>query len=333
MQGTIQTRHITSAAVAKGRFRLSPRRQLCVYEPPGYTQATALPCVVLLPAFGRGHGELFFSQPWKPSPIERLDALIAAGSVPPLLACSVDTWTPLGGSQFVDSPILGNFQQFLAHELPAFLRTHWNIKPGAGALGLMGASSGGFGVLRMLLDCPGVYAAAAAHAPDGAFDLSLRPWLLRAAQAEQRAGSLEHLARRIATEGPKDQLEYEAAIVLTCLAAYTQRPSAAWPHFEVPFSLETGQVDEVAWGEICLADPLRRLAQQAGVIKDVKFLYLDAGTEDEFGLNYATDAFFRAMVHGSEVVFERFAGGHRGLSARFAHSLPMMARALWDSAV
>ncbi len=331
MQGRIRTHHITSTAVARGCFGLPSQRQLCVYEPPGYTEANALPCVVLLPAFGRGHGECFFGQPWKPSPIERLDALIASDAVPPVLACAVDTWTPFGGSQFVDSPIFGDFQQLLADELPAFLRKHWNVRPGAGALALMGASSGGFGVLRMLLDRPGVYAVAAAHAPDGAFDMSLRPLLLRAAQAVRRAGNLETLARRIAARGPEDQLAFEAAIVLACLAAYTSTPSAAWPHFEMPCSLETGQVNEAAWREICSADPLRRLADRGGDVADVKFLYLDAGTEDEFGLNYATEAFYRAMGHGPEVVFEPFAGGHRGLSARYAHSLPLVAQRLWDS--
>ena len=54
--------------------------------------------------------------------VERIDAMFAAGECPDAIVVFVDCWTSYGGSQFLNSPSLGRYQDYLCDEVVAVRR-------------------------------------------------------------------------------------------------------------------------------------------------------------------------------------------------------------------
>ncbi|MCX5732114.1 MAG: alpha/beta hydrolase, partial [Deltaproteobacteria bacterium] len=95
------------------------RHDYNLYRPPGFRPG--LPAVYFLHGFtGSVHSWTGFPGFGVTVP-ERLDALIASGAVPPAVGVFVDGWTAFGGSQWVNSPAIGNYRDYLAKDVVAFV--------------------------------------------------------------------------------------------------------------------------------------------------------------------------------------------------------------------
>src|SRR5574337_1177808 len=112
---------------------------------------------------------------------ERLDALVADGSVPPVIGVFPDGSTALGGTQWIDAPAVGHYQTYLARDLVAFVDGRYRTVARAGARALLGKSSGGYGALAMGRDRPDVFGHLASHAGDAGFEYCYLPDFPRAA--------------------------------------------------------------------------------------------------------------------------------------------------------
>ena len=77
-----------------------------------------------------------------------------------------DTFTSLGGNQFIDSEIMGDWGAWLSTDLISELHSRFNIH----SFGLSGFSSGGYGaIVRGMLDS--CWKAIVCHSGDCAFPL------------------------------------------------------------------------------------------------------------------------------------------------------------------
>ncbi len=116
LPGSVTVLWLNSRAVQNSLTGEETRRRIDLYVPNGHTGA-GLPLLVDLAGFTAGgpahtnwknHGE---SLP------ERLDRLIHTGAMPPVAVAFPDCFTRLGGNQYVDSPVLGAWEQFLIAEM------------------------------------------------------------------------------------------------------------------------------------------------------------------------------------------------------------------------
>jgi S-formylglutathione hydrolase len=90
-----------------------------------------------------------------------IEALWATGVLPPaVVACAS---TPTQGGFYIDRPDGPGWETLVADELPAHLSRAFGVEPTA--LALVGASMGGYGVLKLVFRHPARYVAAAAVAP------------------------------------------------------------------------------------------------------------------------------------------------------------------------
>ena len=78
--------------------------------------------------------------------------------------------TSLGGSQFVNSPAIGRYADYVLQDVVTAVRLCcFSCRP---ELGIVGHSSGGFGALRLAMDFPGAVQAIVCHAGDMGFDIA-----------------------------------------------------------------------------------------------------------------------------------------------------------------
>lgn len=328
MQGRVEFFEIDSAALQGNPLGDPTRREVLVYAPAQSANA-ALPVTLLLPAYGSNHRTFLNYDLWQPSVLEQLDAAIARGACLPTLLVIADCRTCWGGSQFVNSPASGNYQDFLVDEvLPAVDQRYKTIADARGRA-VVGRSSGGFGALRLAMDRPGVVAAVGSIAGDAAFELSLRPLLLKAQLAFERSGSVAAFCERLRSEGPTRSDDYDAAFLLAAAAAYAPQRTEHVPFAPMPLHHETGVLNEALWSAWCKADPCALIESAHPTLRKLRVLHVEAGRFDEYGLQYAARQIAaRARAFGIPVTHEEFEGGHRGTRARYLQVIPRLLESL-----
>lgn len=327
LKGTIHTPVLKSRILAGAKFAEPLDRELLVYVPPSYdADKDRLPVVTMLPAFGASHRSALGYSPWKPNTFERLEALILAGECPPAILVVPDVMTRWGGGQFVDSATSGRWQSFLAEELIPFVDNNFRTIPEASGRGVVGRSSGGFGALRLAMDRPGLVSAVASHAGDASFEISMRPMLTGAAVAFREG--IEAFAKRIDARGPKTPFDFDGLSVLACSAAYAPNGAATFPHCDLPIRAD-GSLEAEAWQSWLAHDPARRIPESAKAMAALSLVFIDAGEDDEHGLQFAAAKLRDAlMAVDAPVEYEEHVGGHRGTSWRYEVSLPKIIRSL-----
>src|SRR5689334_18163396 len=93
-------------------------RKLPIYLPPGYEADSTkrYPLVLMLSSHGNTGQSLTNWRPWDESIDQQMDRLIASGC-PPFVMALPDTWTRLGGSQHINSPVIGNYGDYLLQDV------------------------------------------------------------------------------------------------------------------------------------------------------------------------------------------------------------------------
>src|SRR5512138_3383802 len=110
-EGTVVIETITSDALRNNPLGDPFVRRVPVYLPPGYANGnTRYPVVYVLTGFtGRGT-MLLNDSAWEDNIAQRMDRLIGAGKVRPMLLVMPDCFTYLGGSQYLNSPAVGRYE-------------------------------------------------------------------------------------------------------------------------------------------------------------------------------------------------------------------------------
>lgn len=269
---------------------------------------------------------------------ERLDRLYASGALTPVAVVFVDSYSRLGGTQYVDSPVIGNWPAALADDLVPAIEARYGCG-GVGHRGLFGHSSGGFGALYNLAARPDVWSAAASHAGDCGFDLVYRPDLPKALRvlSDHNFSIDDFLTAFWQEEKPKgDQIS--ALMMLAMAASYDPPgheahdapPAAARDYgLSLPVTPDTCTLIEARWNRWIAFDPLVFLPQKTQHLRRSRLIYFDCGTHDEYNILYGSRRLSQELSDADiDHQFETFDGGHGSIGPRYEVSIPRMAKAL-----
>jgi hypothetical protein len=271
-----------------------------------------------------GMADAWFNvEPWSVSYPDRIAALD-----PPAIVVLIDAFTAVGGSQFVDSPGIGNYHAYLCDELVPFVDANYATLPDAAHRGIQGKSSGGYGSMMSPLLRPDLFGGLATHAGDALFEVCYARDFAPAARALREAygGSFDAFWADFRSGRPVLSSPHDELLVNTyaMAAAYSARDDGT---VDLPFDIETGErIDEV-WQRWLRFDPvvLARESQHAETLRNMRAIWIDAGRSDEYHLDLGAIAFNREVVAAGtpaeSVHFELFPGTHRGLTWRYPLSL------------
>jgi S-formylglutathione hydrolase FrmB len=324
MHGQLEWAEIDSPALAGNPLGDPARRPLLVYVPPGHGGGSArVPVVYFLHGFTGSAHSWVGRTPFQPSVPERLDALVAAGALPPVLGVFVDGWSALGGSQWVNSEAIGRYRDYLARDVVSFVDGRYPAIPRAAARAVVGKSSGGYGALVMGAHHPDVFAHVASHSGDAAFEYCYLPDFPRAAAALEGTDPPAWLERML-SRARETQLRPDDHVVLNVLAmsaAYSPRAGAPLG-LELPFQPGTARLREDVWERWLAHDPVRFVPRALDSFGRLRSVFVDCGTRDEHGLRWGARMVVEALRSGGvEVAHEEFEDGHRGIDYRYARSL------------
>ncbi|MCS6914044.1 MAG: alpha/beta hydrolase-fold protein [Myxococcales bacterium] len=328
----VVTEWIDSRALAGNALGDPARRQTSVILPPSYDDHPdrRYPVLLVLAPFSSTGWHLLSRSPLGEALDERLERLYAQeDGMRECIVVLPDCFTALGGSQYVNSPVLGHHEDHLVQEVLPLVDRHYRTLP---RRAVVGRSSGGFGAMWLAMNHPDLFCAVGCHAGDSAWRVTLIPELLKFCRCAQRHGGprplLDHLLAL--GKGPRSGELFDAMMILAYAAAYS--PDAASPlGFALPICWESGALDEEVFRrwlrydpvEICQEEPYR------SALRRMQLIFLDAGTRDEYHLDLGMRQLaVRLRAIGARVLHEEFEGGHMGTTYRLDRSLPLLARVL-----
>lgn len=295
-------------------------RDVIVYLPPGYDDGDAqYPSVYCLTGFtGRGR-MLLNDTAFAPNLAERMDKLIAAGTINPMIAVMPDCFTYYGGSQYINSTATGSYEDYLTDEIVPFVDANFRTIADRGSRAVMGKSSGGYGSLIMGLRHADLFGLICSTSGDAYFELGYIPDIAKAFRAIK--GDPAQFLKKFWENEKKDKDGFPALNIIGMSACY----SPNGPDFDLPFDLETGEIRWDVWQRWLEHDPVRLVEKHVENLKSLKLLYLDAGTRDEFALDLAARILSKKLTeHGIDHIHEEFDDGHFNIAYRNDRSLELI---------
>jgi enterochelin esterase-like enzyme len=309
------------------------QRDFCVYLPPGYSESGD-PYVSLwdFAAFtNAGPGHLNWRNQGENLP-QRLDRLIASEKLPPVVVPMPDCYSSLGGNQYINSPAVGSYADYVVKELVPFLSENINVIDARQGRAAFGKSSGGYGALVHAMYYPEIWGAVASHAGDIGFEWVYRPEFPKtAAMLAPLGGDPMRFLRNFWNRKSPGSPDYSTLMTLAMAASYDPGGNPENP-IQLPFDLQTLEIDSHRWDNWLRHDPLNLLESYADQLAALELLYIDVGNRDQYNIQYGTRSFIKRLKElNIEHCYEEFDGTHSGMDWRLDISLPKLANALYES--
>ncbi len=301
-------------------------RDLFVYMPSGYDENDKrYPVVYCLTGF-TGRGKMLLNDSaFTPNLAERLDRLISAGTIKPMIVVMPDCFTYYGGSQYINSTATGNYEDYLTQEIVPFVDENFRTVAGRNSRAVMGKSSGGYGSLIMGMRHADQFGLVCSIAGDAYFEYCLPMDFAKAFRIIE--GDPKEFMEKIWSTEKHGRDAHSAINTIGMSACYSPNGT----EFDLPFDLKTGEIRRDVWRRWLEHDPVRLVEKHVENLKSLKLLFLDAGKSDEFALDIGARILSgRLSDHGIDHIHEEFDGGHFGVSYRFDRSLELISAAIFN---
>jgi len=311
VEGTLVHEVLHSPALEGNLLGDSPDRSVTIYLPPGYEEHpdTRYPVVYLL------HGITQTDRTFAESSRIRAsaDALIDGQAIYPMIVVIPNANNRYTGSQYVNSVVTGNWEDFIAEELVEYVDATYRTISDRTARGIAGYSMGGTGAMRPAMRHPDVYGAV--YTMNASSLVFAEKWIARAKDRFLAANEAEKFSPL--PQGSKN--------AISSSAAYSPNPDAQPFLADFPVN-ENGEVVEAVWQRWLEHDPFTMIATHRESLLQMRGLGFDCATKDN---NLAAHRIFSQALTEAGVphVHEEYEGGHGGYVERLrARALPFFSQ-------
>jgi S-formylglutathione hydrolase len=301
--GTLRVIDVPAPSLAQSLMKMPPAERTVVYLPPSYgTDAQKrYPVVYYLPGFG----DQIFLYTHIPNYQgfllqETMDRLIGEKTTGEMIVVIPNGLTPLGGSFYVNSPINGNWEDFIVRDLVGHIDATFRTISAASARAISGHSMGGFGAMNIAMRHPDVFGAVYAISPGLAAPggLESHPSFAGPAVRQQVCDFLDTLKGAEACQSEVALLAQASywnqifdiypMFALAYSAAFAPGEGGNGPILEYPYHREGAAFvrDPVAWErfEWGFGKWDEKVQQNLANLKQLSFIAIDVGQNDEYPL-------------------------------------------------
>jgi enterochelin esterase-like enzyme len=288
-------------------------RTVIVFLPPSYAKEKSrrYPVVYALHGYSIG-AEQWTKEIHVPQTIE---GAFAQGSQE-MIVVLPDSKTVYNGSMYSSSVTSGDFENFIARDVVAYMDAHYRTIPKRTSRGLVGHSMGGYGASRIGMKNSEVFGSLYIMSP---CCLAARP---------ARGGNAATEAALAAAKTPAEAAKVPGISTdLAVAAAWSPNPKKPPLYFDMP--MKDGQVQQDVLAKWAANAPLAFLDQYIGNLKQYRAIAMDVGDQDRLRVDAAKlhDIF---DSYGLANTFEVYSGTHTSAVAdRFQnYVMPFFAKNL-----
>jgi enterochelin esterase-like enzyme len=292
--GTIERLKVHGKSLENNLEKDSPDRDVAVYLPPSYAtkKKQRYPVVYLLHGYGRT------VEKWVPF-IDLpggADRDIASGAAKEMIIVIPDANTAYGGSMYSSSPTTGDWEAYITHDLVSYVDSHYRTIATRESRGLAGHSMGGYGVWRIGMKHPELYAAIYSLSPCCLMNSPQPPSQNRPANANRapRAPAPE-------PDGHPVNVQYGEA------AAWSPDPLNPPLFFDLP--VKDGVFNPAVAAKWIANSPAAMIDQYIPNVKKYRAIAMDVGLQDTL-LKSIQDFDASLTKLGITHTFETFEGDH-----------------------
>lgn len=269
-------------------------RDVIVFLPPSYQKdkRRRYPVVYAL------HGYSISAEQWTheihvPQTIEGAFALGAKE----MIVVLPDSKTVHNGSMYSSSVTTGDFEQFIAHDVVAYIDAHYRTIPNRLSRGLVGHSMGGYGASRIGMKHPDVF---------GSLYI-MSPCCMSARSADQVHPENAKALEDVKTPEDSAKLPFGLRAQLASAAAWSPDPKHPPLYLDLPTKDGVTQADVLAkWAANA---PLAFIDQYIENLRQYRAISIDVGDRD--GLRIDTGKLHDVLdKYGIENDFEIYPGTH-----------------------
>ena len=290
----------------------SADRDVIVYLPPDYKShpEKRYPVVYALHGYSISN-EIWSNEIKTPQTVEGAFATGTKG----MIVVLPNSRTIHNGSMYSNSPTTGNFEGFIAHDLVAYIDSHYRTIPNRDSRGLAGHSMGGYGTTRIGMKYPEVFSALYIMSPCCMSARGAPP--AEALKAIEAVTSLDEASK----------LGWGERATLASAAAWSPNPKNPPLYLDLPVKNGQPQPDVIAkWAANA---PLAMVDQYISNLRQYNAISMDVGDQD--GLKVDAAKLHDVLdSYGIANSFEIYSGNHTSAVAdRFQnHVLPFFSKTL-----
>ena len=288
------------------------KRTIYVYLPPSYgSSEKRYPVVYYLPGYGDS-SVIGFRLP------EDMDSLIESGRVGEMIIVVAGGDSRMGGSFYVNSPVTGNWEDFIVNDVVGYMDTTFRTLPQAESRGITGHSMGGFGALNIAMRHPDVFSAVYSMSP-GLFDESGLAESFMFAQERLIQDFVDYeikLAALPVEDAQNRMFEAPEEFSLAYGYAFAPNPDRHPPYFDYPYTEVDGQLvrDDEVWKkwESGFGGTAEEVVQYKDNLLKLKGIVVDYGVQDENSwIPKGSDYYGQQLTAaGIPVTVESYVGNH-----------------------
>jgi len=312
---------VHSVALEKNVYGDSPNREVLVYLPASYATSTdkRYPVIYLMHGYGATErGSWTSLAPVKPA----MDSLVRNGTVREMIVVMPNALTALGGGFYTNSASSGNWDDFIAKELVAFVDKKYRTIARPESRGLAGHSMGGFGT----------FAVGMRHAGDTFGALYALSGCCTQASSKAQGATWQTISG-VHSLSEARALAFFPRVSLALAAAFSPNPNAPPLFANLPFENKSGDwvvVDSVfrLWQANA---PREMIASHVEQLKRLRGFMFDVGTSDQLVSPAALASMDEELTRvGVTHTYETYDGDHTNrIAVRIAaRLLPFFSKTL-----
>jgi S-formylglutathione hydrolase FrmB len=287
-------------------------REVIVFLPPSYAtdKNRRYPVVYALHGYSIGAGQ-WSQEIHVPQTIEGAFAQGARD----MIVVLPDSKTVHNGSMYSSSVTTGDFEQFIAHDVVAYIDAHYRTIANRTSRGLAGHSMGGYGASRIGMKHPDVF---------GSLYI-MSPCCLSARGAGPANPASEKALEAVKTPADSAALPFGLRAQLASAAAWSPNPKKPPLYLDLP--TENGAVRQDVIAKWAANAPLAFVDQYIGNLRQYRAIAMDVGDQD--GLRIDAGKLHDILdTYGIAHTFEIYSGTHTSAVAdRFQnHVIPFFSK-------
>jgi enterochelin esterase-like enzyme len=269
-------------------------RDVIVFLPPSYatSKSKRYPVVYAL------HGYSIGAEQWSKEIVvpQTIEGAFAQGAQE-MIVVLPDSKTVHNGSMYSSSATTGDFENFIARDVVAYMDAHYRTIPKRASRGLVGHSMGGYGATRIGMKHSEVFG--------GLYIMS--PCCLSPRQAGPTNAEIEKTLEAVKTPEDSAKLGFGARASLAAAAAWAPNPKNPPLYLDLP--RKNGEVQPDVLAKFAANAPLAFIDQYIGNLRQYRAISIDVGDKD--GLKADSEKLHNVLdKYGITNGFEIYQGTH-----------------------